>query len=227
MTLDTVVDAEVMPALDKPAAERLDKRIRLLTNNIKDNLTKLYALVQEAKTGQIHAALGFPSWTAYAADALTIGVRLEPDVRRELVGYLSGEGMSQRAIAAVVGAGVGTVNRDLTPDVPDGTPKPKPAPSSEVTHGLDAKTYRRRVNRISQCQRPAHALKGSRRDLRHVANRLEQWVDGYLDSFTPEFAAQYIDDMLTDINRIHRIIRKLADYGASSSSGKRSDGRPW
>jgi hypothetical protein len=132
MTVDTVIDAEVIRA-----AQRRDKRIRLLVGTIADNMEKLYTLVEEAKSDPMHAAaLGFASWTAYVADVFTVTVRLTAGQRRELVSYLSGEGMSQRAIADVTGVGVGTVNRDLAASpVPDGTP--------DVT-GKDNKTYQRR-----------------------------------------------------------------------------------
>jgi hypothetical protein len=108
-----VVDAEVIDPMDRADAERLDKRIRLLVGTINDNLDKLYELVEQAKTGQIHKALDYPSWTAWAADTIKIQVRLDRGQRRELVGYLSGEGMSQRAIADVVGVDQKTVSNDL------------------------------------------------------------------------------------------------------------------
>ena len=60
-----------MPVIiDRPAAERLDKRIRLLVGSINDNLAKLYELVEEAKHGQVHVALGYPSWPARCAAPL-------------------------------------------------------------------------------------------------------------------------------------------------------------
>ena len=73
--------------------------------------------MQEAKNGAVHVALGFPFWTAYLADAFTIDVRLEREARAELVGYLSGEGMSQRAIADVVGVKRKTVRKDIAEQV--------------------------------------------------------------------------------------------------------------
>lgn len=112
MSANVVIDAEVVPVLDRPAAERLDRRIRLMVDAINDNLAKLQALVDEAKRGDIHAALGYPSWTAYLADVFTVQARLDRDQRRELVGYLSGEGMSNRAIADLVGVDEGTVRND-------------------------------------------------------------------------------------------------------------------
>jgi hypothetical protein len=83
---DPVIDAEIVedPA-DPDAAKRLDTRIRLLANTIADNLTKLYALVEQTKARQIHVALGFASWTAYVADVFTVEVRLNREQRQELV----------------------------------------------------------------------------------------------------------------------------------------------
>jgi hypothetical protein len=127
-----VLDAEVVEPLDKPAAERLDKRIRLLATTINDNIEKLYTLVQDAKAGQIHAQLGFPSWTSYVADVFTISVRIDREQRRELVGYLSGEGMSERAIARITGASKTTVHRVLEErDLEEGGPFGPPEPETE------------------------------------------------------------------------------------------------
>lgn len=159
--------------LSRGDAARLDRRIRLLVGSIADNVAKLYDLVEQAKAGQIHAALQYPSWTAYVADALKVDVRLDRDQRRELVGWLSDQGMSQRAIASVVGASIGTVNADLgvqnrTPDpadeevvdpqeiaaglnglVADGLLSPDdaerftPQPAEKKTVGTDNKSYPR------------------------------------------------------------------------------------
>lgn len=72
------IDPEVVEPLDRATAQRLDKRMRLLAGTINDNIAKLYELVPEAKRGDVHRALGFPSWTAYLADVFTVQVRLEP-----------------------------------------------------------------------------------------------------------------------------------------------------
>ena len=104
--------------------ERLDKRIRLLVGAIEENLTKLHALVAQAKSGQIHVALGFKCWTTYVADVFTLQVRLDRPQRRELVGWLSGEGMSQRVIADVVGVDQKTVSNDLRAGEEFSSPEP-------------------------------------------------------------------------------------------------------
>ncbi|MCV7057272.1 hypothetical protein [Mycolicibacterium gilvum] len=133
-------DELVLPTAD---AERLDRRIRLLTNSIGDSLSKLYDLIEQAKAGQIHLALGYASWTAYVADACRINVKIGREQRRKIVGWLSGEGMSQRAIADVVGSSVATVNADL--GVQNRTPEPRPddlvnedvVDPQEIEHGLN------------------------------------------------------------------------------------------
>lgn len=109
------VEAELLSAevMDTDQAHRLDSRIRLLSNTIGDNLTKLTDLIAEAKRGQIHLALGFPSWTAYLSSALSqLEMALAGPARRELVTLLADEGMSNRAIAQAVGVSEITVRRD-------------------------------------------------------------------------------------------------------------------
>ncbi|POY04852.1 hypothetical protein C3469_04360 [Mycobacterium kansasii] len=122
-------------AIASTDAKRLDQRIRLLAGSIGDSLAKLHQLVDEAKQGEIHKALGFSSWTAYLADALTIHVQLGREQRRELVGYLSGEGMSQRAIADVVGVDQKTVSNDLRSGEENSSPVLPPV------IGIDGKRY--------------------------------------------------------------------------------------
>ena len=103
---------EVAVPLGMTEAARLDKRIRLMADTIRDNVLKITGLIEEAKTGQIHVALGFASWTAYLADALGGRLELDTDSRREVVALMSGEGMSNRAIAQAVGVSHVTVIND-------------------------------------------------------------------------------------------------------------------
>lgn len=150
----TVVDAKTMPRAD---AERLDKRIRRMVADISGKMDTLYALVDKAKAGRVWEALDYPSWTAYAAEVLQVTWKINGEERRELVAFLSGEGMSQRAIADVVGSSVGTVNADLR-GVQNRTPEAVDDVDGEVrsdaewadvievnfaTTGLDGKTYSR------------------------------------------------------------------------------------
>jgi transcriptional regulator with XRE-family HTH domain len=137
--LEPVVDAELVEAvpLTERQAKALDKKIRTASDKFTDNWNTLLTLLEEAARRQIHVALG-KSWTAWFKDAVQItpSDRVE---RKALVSLMSGKGMSQRAIASVIGVGVGTVNRDLA-GVPTGTPEPD-AESAKIT-GLDNKTYK-------------------------------------------------------------------------------------
>ena len=109
-----VIDAEVVEVLDETAARKLDGRIRVMAGSVRDQVQTLARLIDQAKAGEVHAVLGYPSWTAYIADVFSSApLHLEREQRRELVGYLSGEGMSVRAIGQTVGADRNTVRSDL------------------------------------------------------------------------------------------------------------------
>lgn len=111
---DSTAAQVVFTPAERRAAARLDERIRACMSLVENNLATFYALLNEAKTHEIHKVLGFPSWTAYTASVFTFkDTRLTREQRREIVGYLSREGMPQRAIADIVGSSVGTVNNDL------------------------------------------------------------------------------------------------------------------
>lgn len=134
--------SEVVQHMSADDARRLTERIRITAHNYAEARDKLVRLVQEAKDGNAHDALGYESWTAYLAETLGAEpMRLARDDRQDMVRVLSAEGMSTRAIASVVGVGIGTVSRDQRAPVPSGTPEPD-APHAPVT-GLDGKTYTR------------------------------------------------------------------------------------
>jgi hypothetical protein len=114
-------------------ARELDSQIRTLARHAHVVIEALYALVDEAKAANIHDTLGFPSWTAYIADALDGRWKVERDKRGEVVRFLAAQGMSTRAIAKTAGVSKGTVGRELAG-----------APSlGHLITGLDGKTYPR------------------------------------------------------------------------------------
>lgn len=101
-------------ALEVESARRLTERIRLIAQNVADNVTKLRELVQQAKESDAHVALGYSSWTAYLTDVFgDEPLRLARDVRQELVAELSAQGMSTRAIAPILGVDPKTVHNDI------------------------------------------------------------------------------------------------------------------
>jgi len=145
--MSVIAIAEEAAPVDDGAAKRLDSRIRLLAGTIRDNLHKIAELVEEAKRGQVHVALGFVSWPAYLADALGGQLELNTDARRSVVELLAGEGMSQRAIAQVVGVSEITVRRDkaqvrhdVAPEREVALPVNESGAPPSVT-GIDGKNY--------------------------------------------------------------------------------------
>lgn len=117
----------VVTLLSAGEAQRLTQRIKLVAGSVRDNLFKLRNLVDEAKSSNVWSVLGYESWTAYLADTLgSEPMRLGREERRELVEYLSGEGMSTRAIAPVLGVSHMQVKRDRDAGVTNVTPEPEP-----------------------------------------------------------------------------------------------------
>ncbi|TQK27891.1 hypothetical protein [Arthrobacter sp. SLBN-53] len=130
--VQVVEPTEVLVPLGVQDAERLDKRIRLMAQTTRENFEKVGRLLDEAKQGRVHEALGFKSWTAYVADALGGQLQLSGEARQAMVQVLAGEGMSVRAIATATGVSKSTVDRDLAQVSHGGTPDVAGAPDSAV-----------------------------------------------------------------------------------------------
>lgn len=139
--LEPYVEAEIVETheLSAKEAKALDKKIRTASDRVSTESDKLLNLLEEAAAGNIHKALGLPSWTAWFKDAVQISVndRFE---RQELAKMMSGKGMSQRAIAGALGVSQKTVDRDLDGEEVeegatvvslDGAERPKNKPKAE------------------------------------------------------------------------------------------------
>lgn len=210
----------IIEPLDRGDAERLDKRIRLMAGQIAENMTKLYELTERAKSGKIHVALGFPSWTAYLADAVTVQVRLEREQRRELVGYLSGEGVPNTVIADMAGVDEKTVRNDRRAISENSDIE---GPPVRVTR-RDGKTYKRnegprpykgRGNEKKQL----NASKGITSTISGVATALEAaFAGGYEKSFTADIANDFTSTARRDLARIDKIIGQIQQYGSATKS---------
>ncbi|MDQ3465212.1 MAG: hypothetical protein M3500_11060, partial [Actinomycetota bacterium] len=72
--------------LTADGAERLTARIRLRLDTIADNAEQVVPLIEQAKAGDAHQALGYPSWIAYVSERFrgTLG-RLDRSTRQPLV----------------------------------------------------------------------------------------------------------------------------------------------
>ena len=126
------------PILSEREARRLTERIRIVAHNYTEAKAKLLQLVQDAKDGNVHEVLGYASWTAYLAE--TLGdepMRLARDERQEMVKVLSGEGMSTRAIAPIVGVSNYTVSKDRQSGVSPSNTSPEPKSDAELLAGAE------------------------------------------------------------------------------------------
>lgn len=112
---------------DEAWARRITERIRYSAIGVRDGLEKLQSLMAEAQSGNAHELLGYVSWTAYISEVMgEEPLRLARDERRDLVAWLSGQGMSTRAIAPIVGVDNKTVHNDIKARVEISTPDPNP-----------------------------------------------------------------------------------------------------
>lgn len=136
----TIAEADVIEPLSLAEAQALDARVRRQVRIVNGQARKLHGnlcgllhYVNQAKEGNIHTTLGYKSWPDYVASTVKIK-GLPAKKRRELVWFLSGEGMSQRILGDILCVDQSTVSRDLR----DAHASPEP-----VT-GRDGKTYKRK-----------------------------------------------------------------------------------
>lgn len=130
------VDAEIVDQFTTAHAHQIDRDIRGTVDQLHSNWDHLAELVTRAKWGNVHIVLGYETWPAYLADAVRVQPSDTPQ-RQQLVAMLSGEGLSQRAIGAMVGSSQMTVQRDLAEQ---GDSDVSPAESV----GVDGKKYQRK-----------------------------------------------------------------------------------
>lgn len=113
--------------MDEDGARRITEEIRSLVVQTRGAIEQVQRLLTEAREGQAHVALGYAEneWTRYMKDLFANEpLRLPRDQRQELVGLLTGEGMSTRAIAGVTGTSHETARKDQVAGVKELTPEP-------------------------------------------------------------------------------------------------------
>ena len=115
MTVETI-------ALTEQEARRLTERIRTRLDRVSTAWADLATSITEAYQRRADLALGYGSWAEYAEAELKPSEGLAADVRRQLVGMLSAQGMSVRAIAPTVGVTKSQAARDVSHV---GTPEPE------------------------------------------------------------------------------------------------------
>ena len=124
-----------------------------VTVQIRTVLDRGWEYIALAYKGRAFVALGYPTWDAYVdARFGDFRIAVPREHRQQAVAALAGVRMSVRAIASLLGVGVGTVHREMVSlsGVPDGTPDGEEQSS---TLGTDGKQYprRRRPAAASTC----------------------------------------------------------------------------
>lgn len=127
---------EVVDSLTEPEARRLTERIRVALDRVSTAWADLAERITEAYQRRADLALGYRSWAEYAEAELKPSEGLAADVRRQLVGMLSAQGMSTRAIAPTVGVSQQAVAKSLRH--PDLTTRLSPVPDPVGVDGGEA-----------------------------------------------------------------------------------------
>jgi predicted transcriptional regulator len=150
--LDKVIDAEIVDGtapLSPNAAKNLNADIKVACEHFTTSREHLQDLLEQAYDGKIDVALGYPSWTKWFSENVTI-TPTDRAERQAWAAAMSGKGMSQRAIAEVLGCDQKTVSNDLRteenssvePDAKvtslNGSRRPKhPKPKAKARNDID------------------------------------------------------------------------------------------
>jgi lambda repressor-like predicted transcriptional regulator len=229
---------EVLVPLTLEAAEKLDGRIRRLAKQAGDQLVQVGRLLDEAKAGRIHEALGHVSWTAYVADAVGGQLQLSSESRQAMVQLMAGEGMSVRAIATATGVSKSTVSNDLTQVSNDWTPEhdsgdsgvqeldtSSPAQESAIVTGLDGKTY------TKPRPKPKKEDAGPAQNPRKVVERMAPKVEALAaalqgldpNEVDPDALREKVGTIRGAVGRITEFIDKIAPPPAAASPAVESE----
>lgn len=116
-----------MDLMTRGEAAHVTELIRAALDRVSTAWGQLGERISEAYQRRADLALGYNSWAEYAEAELKPAEGLAADVRRQLVGLLSAQGMSTRAIAPTVGV----TDRQVRYDAQVGKDFP-PVPGSTV-----------------------------------------------------------------------------------------------
>lgn len=189
----SVIDGD---KLDEQAAKALDGKIKEAIGKLADDAYDVIKLLQQAKDGRIHDALGFASWTAYVKDTVRV-VPADRMQRKLMAALMSGEGMSQRAIAAVLDVDQKTVSNDLRSGEEN---------SSTDTVGRDGKTYKREPKDTPRRRPITDAWRDAVCKLTQAVDRLSRFSED--DRFT---ASRGKLVYRSDLQRAIDALQKVAD----------------
>lgn len=110
---------DIAPMMTEPEARRITERIRTALDRFSTSYADLAERVAEAYDRRADLALGYGSWAEYATAEFKPAEGLAASIRQQVVGLLSAQGMSTRAIAPVVGVSHMQVSNDRRAGVKD------------------------------------------------------------------------------------------------------------
>jgi len=200
------VNAEAeLAVVDMTAAEA-----EAVTAQIRAGLTMVWEKVADAYRRRAWVALSYDSWDEYCGGEFGASrVRIPQEERHEVMSSLRDEGLSQRAIAAATGTSARTVRRDLS----GGANAPPPAvPGTDVTTGLDGKTYVRPAPPPARRRPPLpNAFWNAVFDLKKATARLERLAaDDRVPEHATLLAANHGDDLAWVRDTVQAVLDHLA-----------------
>ena len=122
-----------------------------VTQQIRTMVERTWEYIAIAYQGRAYAALGYRSWDEYVDDRLgDLRLTVPRQERPHAVAALTNSRMSLRAIAKVLGVGLGTIHRDLSAGIGEKGSGADDVVPNEV-EGRDGKHYRRRKPVSAAC----------------------------------------------------------------------------
>ena len=122
-----------------------------VTQQIRTMVERTWEYIAIAYQGRAYAALGYRSWDEYVDDRLgDLRLTVPREERPHAVAALTNARMSLRAIAKVLGVGLGTIHRDLSAGIGEKGSGADDVFPNEV-EGRDGKHYRRRKPVSAAC----------------------------------------------------------------------------
>ncbi|PWN00979.1 hypothetical protein DJ010_20370 [Nocardioides silvaticus] len=207
-------ETSVRPPLTREDAERVTQRIALRLETIADNIDAVVDLIEQARDGEAHQALGYDSWPAYVADRFGDALaHLRGAERLTVALALSATGMSTRAIASVTGVSQPTVVRDLqTQVIHDASP-------GRVV-GIDGKSYPR-PDPTPPIPKPRRRpltdqWRANQWELRKVVERYERHTEDDRFRANREGLAHHAGELEEFIERLATVRDRLAGDGGPS-----------
>jgi hypothetical protein len=199
-----VIEAEIADLATDEATE-ITSRIRAWVKQcpIED--------IKRAYFGRVWLAMGYDSWSEWC-DCELDGFKLPAVERREAVAELAESGMSNRAIADVIGVTHTTVNEDRRAT---GNNLPVKVTGKD---GREIDTSNIGKSRHGNSTLQIRALKGTKHQLSAIADVLEAAFTGTLDKrCTPDIAQEAAREMRANLARINKVLRMLERASASST----------